>query len=403
MVSVAVQISVHFSLFFSHDIIEVMMDSTALESLLRECLRNLEAKVDRMSAKIDSLEGNVNAMNVKIDSLDRNLSILSENFDSFKGDTNERLLRDKVQKLYGNNFSRRFVVQGISGLVRLLIPSRKERSSYHPRDMAKDSFKYSDRRGASNEPSDMQLQQEGIYTIVGFIHEKNAAFLCLMLLLRKIQQLIPDLLTLEDIESFSAEASPIRFFSASDDGPTNAVENTRLQKISSLAGKIESKVFTGALNDECAYCRLLHYFLLFIRLKKGEQTRELLSDSGFSLLLFSSCIGELEAYFPFVDLEFDCRGEMEQFGCTDQTIFVISAGEIKSSVSGVPKAKAQLSKRLIVMKEALKLMPHYKKVKAAQIILKGVIFLPVSESKEMTGRDVSPPLSTQYSLEVVYC
>ena len=114
----------------------------------------------------------------------------------------------------------------------------------------------------------------------------------------------------------------------------------------------------------------------------------------------------MEAHFPIMDLEFDCRGGIEHLstdGSADNITFVISAGEIKSSAAGIPQAKLQLSRRLIVMKETLKLMPHYKKAAAAKIFLKGVIFLPASESKEMTGRDVTPPLSTDYSLQVVFC
>jgi hypothetical protein len=115
---------------------------------------------------------------------------------------------------------------------------------------------------------------------------------------------------------------------------------------------------------------------------------------------------EVLGYFPIVDLEFDCRGEVDQFITdrdTSRITFTILGGEIKSSSSGIPKAKTQLSKRLGVMKEALKLMPHYNKAATPTIVTRGIIFLPVSESKCMIGKGYSPPVSLDYSLDVVFC
>ncbi len=107
-----------------------------------------------------------------------------------------------------------------------------------------------------------------------------------------------------------------------------------------------------------------------------------------------------------MDLEFDCRGGIEQFstaGSTANITYIISAGEIKSSAAGIPKAKSQLRRRLIVMKEALKLMPHYKNMATTKIVLKGMIFLPASEFKEMTGKNTTLPSSTEYPLDIVFC
>ena len=197
----------------------------------------------------------------------------------------------------------------------------------------------------------------------------------------------------------------IKFFSSSDGGPNDPEEKKRLQSILSLSGKIESRGVHSAAGPSCS--RLLDNFLKFIQLKKGEQIKELLSDSGCGLLLLCSCIPEMKAHFPIMDLEFDCRGDIEQListdGSTDNITYIISAGEIKSSAAGIPKAKSQLSRRLTVMKEALKLMPHYKDTATTKIVLKGVIFLPASESKEMTGKNTTLPSSTEYSLQIVFC
>jgi hypothetical protein len=40
----------------------------------------------------------------------------------------------------------------VAGLVRLLIPPRKDSTLYHPRDVATNSFKYSDQRGSFDNP-----------------------------------------------------------------------------------------------------------------------------------------------------------------------------------------------------------------------------------------------------------
>jgi methyl-accepting chemotaxis protein len=48
------------------------------------------------------------------------LSKVEEKLDLFRGSTNERLLREQVAKEYGERFARRFMIRGLSGLVRLV-------------------------------------------------------------------------------------------------------------------------------------------------------------------------------------------------------------------------------------------------------------------------------------------
>ena len=60
--------------------------------------------------------------------------------------------------------------------MRLLIPARKDTALYHPRDMAKDAFKFSDTTRHANELSDLKLQEVGIAAIVTHIHQSKAAY-----------------------------------------------------------------------------------------------------------------------------------------------------------------------------------------------------------------------------------
>ena len=121
------------------NIVEIRANIAEIKDVVEMKVDIVEMKADIVEMKADIVENeaDMSAMSGKLDKL-------SDNFDFFKGEANERLLRERVQKIYGEKFSRRFVVQGISGLVRLLIPPRKDSTLYHTRDVAKDSFQYSD-------------------------------------------------------------------------------------------------------------------------------------------------------------------------------------------------------------------------------------------------------------------
>ncbi len=85
-------------------------------------------------------------------------------------------------------------------------------------------------------------------------------------------------------------------------------------------------------------------------MNKYFQEKELVNDTGFGLMLFCSVEQELDPFFPIIDLEFDCRGNIEQQELSNllkskgSSVALVTAGEIKSSFSGVPKAKEQLLK-----------------------------------------------------------
>jgi len=198
-------------------------------------------------------------------------------------------------------------------------------------------------------------------------------------------------------------------------------EEKRKTEISDVLDPIVTAVNGSGIEDE--YSILLCNFVQFINLTKGEQVKELLSDSGIGLLVFSSCYNQFDKFFPIYDLEFDCRGDVDCFYSEGGVMtYAITAGEIKSSAEGIHVAKEQLGKRLAVMEEALRIMPHYKaSVKKAAssasacasasgstpvknttsdapVVLRGIVFLPAVESKHY-GKSQSLPSSTDFQLK----
>jgi hypothetical protein len=134
-------------------------------------------------------------------------------------------------------------------------------------------------------------------------------------------------------------------------------------------------------------------------MNKNSQEKELVSDTGFGLMLFCS----VEPFFPIIDLEFDCRGNIEQQelphsreGKGSSSVTLVTAGEIKSSFSGVPKAKEQLLKRLLVISKGLKILDP-----DIDILLRGFIFLPSEARRERKEEDTFPS-SNLFDLKLAF-
>jgi len=92
----------------------------ALSSLIIHNFQQLSAEVKQNSQvaneKLNQLSAEVKQNSEvvieKLNQLSAKVEQLSNDFSEFKGDVNERLLREKVTKEYGEKFSRRFCVQG---------------------------------------------------------------------------------------------------------------------------------------------------------------------------------------------------------------------------------------------------------------------------------------------------
>jgi hypothetical protein len=118
---------------------------------------------------------------------------------------------------------------------------------------------------------------------------------------------------------------------------------------------------------------MFHAFLQFAQISREEQLGAILSDSGIGILLFCSVFDHISVLmFPIVDLALDCRGRIKFFG--EENVCSIQIGEILTSVGELESARMRLSVRLMVLKEALRVMKP--SMPAESILLKGKIFLP---------------------------
>lgn len=153
-----------------------------------------------------------------------------------------------------------------------------------------------------------------------YIHEEKAIYKGLRLLLEKI--VCPSCpINIEDIVT---KVTTIKLFSSAN---YSEEDKDRRTKLSALLDPIVAQA-----PPESVFRHLLEYFVKFVKLQKGDQAKELVSDSGIGLLLFCCLFDD------------------------------ILAGEINSSRTGICKAKTQLRKRLYVMKKGLQLMPHFRKL-----------------------------------------
>lgn len=114
-------------------------------------------------------------------------------------------------------------------------------------------------------------------------------------------------------------------------------------------------------------------------------------------MMFFFALERLNGDFPVVDIGFDCRGVIHEMAdwsmvhnsanaSIDRRRIVVTAGEIKSSFEGVSKAKLQLRKRLIILKESIEIT----KCREGAIDLRGIIFLPVEASKTRKSSESLP-------------
>mmetsp|Transcript_21033 Transcript_21033/g.35627 ORF Transcript_21033/g.35627 Transcript_21033/m.35627 type:complete len:215 (-) Transcript_21033:500-1144(-) len=201
-----------------------------------------------------------------------------------------------------------------SGLVRLLIPARKDDTLYHPRDPTKSSQRN------NPELSDLQLQQGGIDVIVSHIHQQQAVYKCLKLLMSKmLEASTPGTSAHIDIDKVVSDAMKINLFSSAD----NYRDQDEVNRRKALDGLLDP--ISEKLSPENGFKQLFQYFVNFVKSRRGEQAKELVSDSGIGLVLFCCLNGEID--FLVIDQEFDCRGEVDQvnFG-NDSVTFTILAG-----------------------------------------------------------------------------
>jgi cell division septum initiation protein DivIVA len=86
-----------------------------------------------------------------VNSLKERTQKIEQDLSELKGATNERYLRKEISRLFGERFSQAFVIiQGLSGIVRLINLPKRSDELYFPRDSDKHTF--------DREESDVQRQ-----------------------------------------------------------------------------------------------------------------------------------------------------------------------------------------------------------------------------------------------------
>jgi hypothetical protein len=358
-----------------------------MDAKLDANMKSVDARFDALEGRMDFVEDRLHDLTIEVRATDNRVKSLGDNFDDFKGRTNERILRDEVKRRYGEHFCRPFVVQGLSGLVRLTLASKRSESPYFPRDPGSHSF--------ADELSDVQRQTDGVKKLTDAIFSGEGDVKAFRMWLEK---LLDRKLTPQEESAFSkATLRSVQVNSNNKEEVTK--ERDRRTKL--------KKDFEAATAKQKP--RVVHPMWNYVLKQKLEQLNAIQGDSGCGLTMLMATIPALEKYFPIIDLEFDCRGSIEYM----EDSIIITAGEIKSSYCSVSRAKDQLDKRLAALdfvcqqfelKEASKGKNAKQKSlnkKSKQVIKRGIVFLPVTEF-DKHRQSSCPPASEEFHLELEY-
>lgn len=270
-------------------------------------------------AEVGELRTEVGELNTKVDRIEHNLAV-------FKGDTMERSLRHEAELHFGVIFASSFVVCGLSGLARIVIPSKRNELGYLPRPM-NDAYK-----NLESDESDLQRQERQMTKLIDFIYKEQNRM--------KLKDFIEQKIDLDQSDFFA-------------------------NNVSSLKRPILKQLFRTSKDV------VQKMFLEFILADKGKRQRLLRSDNGFGLILFGIASG-LDNVCHELDL--DCRGSVEAI----RSQYHIKSAEIKSSRAEAPKAIIQLTRNLSYIEAATCVCND---CLADEIVKTGFIILPALEKK----------------------
>lgn len=82
-----------------------------------------------MTGDVTQLQSTISTLSVE---LNEKIGDVKETLDKFRGEVNERVLREQVAKTYGHKFSEARVVEGLVGLARM-VGARKHDHEYQNR------------------------------------------------------------------------------------------------------------------------------------------------------------------------------------------------------------------------------------------------------------------------------
>lgn len=281
--------------------------------------------MDVLNAHFNQMNDRFNQMNTKIDNVERKLEL-------YRTEVNEHSIREKVRSQYGEKFGRPFVIHGLNGLARLIMPSKKILYPYSPRNIDKvDEFK--------NPESCLQLHAKCLEKFVSYIHDKQCGLQALQLFLNMM-----------GLQNLTSESNDLKIFASRDDAIDANTE--RLNKLKKF--RYETLRLHPEFNLQFADGKneiIYQQFMDFAMKSKSEQSFELLSDSGIGLMLF--CVNPMITIkqFPICELQLSCRGRLETIEENRQYSIVV--GLICNEFSEA--AKKQLELCLFVLEHAFKI------------------------------------------------
>lgn len=315
---------------------------------LEKLSNDTNVRLNDTNARLEKLSNDINAR----------LEKLSNDVNEFRGETTERHLRHEAQKMYGDAYGDRFVIQGVDGLIRLVRGSKRLDSQYYPRDVRKvTGFDM----GSGHNKSDSQRTRESIDVLRTYLDDHDAGNKALERFLNgfgwtedKIKSLTQGFNVFNDVKP--------------DDRVAIDARKTIYDKLIKELTEGESPEKVDAVVK----------FMKFAKLTNGEQRKAMESDSGIFILLFCSVFdGISNVKFPIIDLELDCRGRITFQEMLGKRQCLIEIGEIKSSTekSIINKAKRQLILRLHTISKAVEILED---MDVESISSVGRVFVPSS-------------------------
>ncbi len=360
---------------------------------------SLESKFDSLESKFDSLESKVSNLDLSLNSriddvrdeliskitsteekLDNSINILKTKIDVIGGELAEKTLRPLISEHYGNAFSRPFVAKGLSGLARLIQPSKKESVKFSPRKFAPELMSKPDSQ------SDTQSHEKIQSKLRDYIYSKNGFF-----------SLYDSVMGLNSSEPTSVMGQPKpvdseEFKSMILARKSDANEKDRKEKFEEFISKCIDSVRTSADRFVEWKVKVLEALLQFGKQDRDAQLYSLLDDSGIGMLLFTSLLRDTNLH-PTHEIDLDCRGEVRYHGETAN----VTVGEIKSACStdSTKDAVQQLRSATSIISLAVRALKGRDDFPVEKI---GLLIFPLREEKY----HINPPKVSDLDLRILF-
>jgi hypothetical protein len=99
----------------------IEMEMGSVKEIMCSLKSEMKVEIGSMKAEIGSMKAEISSMGAKVVVLGKQMKVL-------QGATIESAVRKTVKKNYGEKYSEGFVLQGLSGISRLVVPSTQKLS-----------------------------------------------------------------------------------------------------------------------------------------------------------------------------------------------------------------------------------------------------------------------------------